>query len=280
MKVEIDFLSIKGSYPSKHLNRNVKFRWVAPGNYKNSNKPFKVLLMNDGQDFISLNLEQSLTSAFRRKDIQPFIYVGLECDKNRMFEYGIASSADYKGRGNKAEVYSKFVIEEFIPFLKEEYNVSNKGLDWIFCGLSLGGLSALDIVVNHPDHFGKAGVFSGSFWWRNKPYKKEDLSDRSRIILEVINNAPYAPHLDFWFQCGTEDEKADRNHNGIIDAIDDTLDVIRELKAKGYTYPGDISYVEVIGGKHNLPTWANVIPQFLQWAFGFPDTEIKIEKTA
>ena len=35
-----------------------------------------------------------------------------------------------------------------------------------FCGFSLGGLSALDIVWNHPTEFTKVGVFSGSLWWR------------------------------------------------------------------------------------------------------------------
>jgi cyanate lyase len=36
---------------------------------------------------------------------------------------------------------------------------------------------------------------------------------------------------------GTEDETADRNGNGIIDAIDDTQDVIKEIKFKGSKSP-------------------------------------------
>lgn len=73
--------------------------------------------------------------------------------------------------------------------------------------------------------------------------------------------------MKFWFQCGTLDETADRNQNGVIDAIDDTLDVIKELQEKGYSYPVDITYVQVEGGKHDLQTWAMVFPQFLEWAF-------------
>ena len=67
-----------------------------------------------------------------------------------MKDYGISSSADYKGRGKKAGAYTKFIIEEFIPFLKGEFNLSNNGLEWVFCGMSLGGLSAFDIVYNNP----------------------------------------------------------------------------------------------------------------------------------
>jgi cyanate lyase len=36
---------------------------------------------------------------------------------------------------------------------------------------------------------------------------------------------------------GTEDKTADRNGNGIIDAIDDTQDVNKEIKFKGYKKP-------------------------------------------
>ena len=39
-----------------------------------------------------------------------------------------------------------------------------------------------------------------------------------------------APWLKFFFECGALDETKDRNNNGIIDSIDDTLDLIDELK--------------------------------------------------
>jgi enterochelin esterase-like enzyme len=93
------------------------------------------------------------------------------------------------------------------------------------------------------------------------------MHDRSRIILNTIKDSSYAPHLQFWFQCGTQDEIADRNKNGVIDSIDDTMDVIRELERKGYDPARAIFYLEVDGGKHDLQTWAKVFPDFLKWAF-------------
>jgi len=267
MQFHIDFISAKGTVFSKHLDRWVKFRFVAPANYWKSKSSFPVLLMNDGQDFRPMLLEETLTKAFADKRLKPFLYFGIECDENRIHEYGTASSADFKGRGGSAYKYSKFILEEFIPFLKKEFKVINKGTDWVYCGMSLGGLSAFDIAYANPDKFGKIGVFSGSFWWRKKAYIKKDSADRSRILLDEIKNRAFAPHLKFWLQTGTEDEKADRNGNGVIDAIDDTLDVIKELQAKGYSYPGAISYVEIEGGRHDLPTWAKVFPEFLNWAF-------------
>lgn len=268
MTFQIDSISLKGSLTSKYLARKVSFRLVAPPNYRSSQNTFPVLLMNDGQDYTAMKLEQTLLRAFASTAITPFVYIGLECNENRMHEYGTASSADFKKRGDRASNYTKFVIEEFIPFLKGEFKVSHQGSDWVYCGMSLGGLSAFDIAYNHPVFFGKIAVFSGSFWWRKKAYVKKDVTDRSRIILDVIKTGPTARHLKFWFQTGTEDEIADRNNNGIIDAINDTKDVIKELQAKGYSYPGDITYVEIEGGKHNLPTWGKVFPKFVEWAFG------------
>lgn len=253
---------------SKHLNREVTYRWVAPNDYLTSGKEYPVLLMNDGQDFEKMHLSKTLQASFVSSKNVPFIYIGIETNKNRMHEYGLASSADFKGRGSRAQAYSNFIIQEFIPFIKKKFPLSRKSADWVYCGMSLGGLSAFDIVYHHAHYFGKVGVFSGSFWWRNKAYIQNDVQDRSRMVLDLVKNSEAPAHLKFWFQCGTEDEKADRNKNGIIDSIDDTQDLIMELRKKRYTYPGDIVYVEVPGGKHDLPTWGKVFPEFIQWAFG------------
>jgi len=267
MQFKSDYIGLKGRVFSFNLNRNVAFRLIAPPNYKESPTPFPVLLMNDGQDYTGLKLEQTLTKAFNDKKSVPFVFVGIEADKNRLYEYGTSISPDYKGRGNKARQYSKFVIEEFIPFLCHEFKVTPPTQNWVYCGFSLGGLSAFDIVFNHPGYFSKVGVFSGSFWWRRKPYHKNDTKDRSRIALDMIKNSEHRAPLQYFFQCGTEEETDDRNNNGVIDVIDDTLDVISELQLKGYSYPGDIYYKEIEGGKHDLPTWGSVLPLFLKWAF-------------
>ena len=105
----------------------------------------------------------------------------------------------------------------------------------------MGGLSALDIVWNHPDKFRKAGVFSGSLWWRSVDQTDKDYDDdKHRIMHQVIRNGVYHPGLKFFFQCGNMDETMDRNNNGIIDSIDDTLDLIKELMNKGYNREKDI----------------------------------------
>jgi hypothetical protein len=85
---------------------------------------------------------------------------------------------------------------------------------------------------------------------------------------QQVRNGEYHPGLKFFFQCGNMDETKDRNHNGIIDSIDDTLDLIKELEAKGYDLERDIRYLELTDGRHDVPTWARAMPAFLKWGFG------------
>ncbi len=87
---------------------------------------------------------------------------------------------------------------------------------------------------------------------------------------QVISQSSKKEGLKFWFQTGTKDEKFDRNDSGIIDSIEDTLDLMGELRKLGYEDPSDITYLEVEGGEHNFKTWAEALPQFLTWAFAPP----------
>jgi len=82
-----------------------------------------------------------------------------------------------------------------------------------------------------------------------------------------LSRSFYKPGLKFWFQTGTDDESSDRNNNGIIDSIDDTQDVIRVLESLGYENGKDIAYLEIQGGRHEPSTWANALPNLIQWIF-------------
>ena len=85
---------------------------------------------------------------------------------------------------------------------------------------------------------------------------------------QQIREGKYAPWLKFFLQCGALDELKDRNKNGIIDSIDDTLDIIKELEAKGYNKDSDIHYLELADGHHDVFTWGRAMPEFLKWGWG------------
>ena len=252
--------------PSQFLHRKVKIDFYLPRNVADASR-MSLILINDGQILEELGLSNILEELYSEKTIESVLCVGIHAGAERKIEYGIALQPDYKGRGAKAGSYTSFVLEELIPFIKDAYQVA-AFREKAFAGFSLGGLSAMDIVWNHPDEFSKAGIFSGSFWWRSvNQAHKEYHDDKHRIMQQQVRNGLFKPGLKFFFQCGNMDETKDRNHNGVIDSIDDTLDLVKELVNKGYNSLKDIFYMETKDGRHDIATWKKAMPEFLNWGW-------------
>jgi len=254
------------SIQSVFLQREVKVDFYLPMHIADPSQ-MSLLLINDGQDMEKAGLQKTLEQLYAEGNLKPLLSAGIHAGEERRMEYAVASQPDYKGRGAKAGLYTSFIMEELIPYIKETYRIVSFK-EKAFAGFSLGGLSALDIVWNYADEFSKVGVFSGSFWWRSVDQSDEEYDDdKHRIMQQQIRNGEYKPGLKFFFQCGNMDETKDRNQNGIIDSIDDTLDVIKELEAKGYETGKDIYYLELKDGRHDVETWGRALPVFLKWGW-------------
>lgn len=256
------------SFPSDELGRNLRIDFYLPQEVPDTiQKPVDVLLINDGQDLRTMQFENILEKLYRQNAIRPMLCVGIHAGPLRKFEYGTATTPDYKGRGNRANSYMQFITGELVPAIRLLFPGRLTGR-WAFAGFSLGGLSALDIAWRRSDLFNMVGIFSGSLWWRTLDKDDPEYQDEQhRIMHNQIKNAGSAPDMKFFFECGTEDETEDRNGNGIIDSIDDTRDLILALTEMGYSPSSDICYHEINGGKHDVATWAIAFPVFLQWAF-------------
>lgn len=253
---------------SLFLSRSVKVDFYYP-QLTGKNEPYSLLLINDGQDMPKMDFRSLLADFYQEeKNAKPLFCAAIHCSADRKQEYGVANVPDYLGRGAKAHLHTAFVLKELIPFIGAEFpfvSLSDKSI----AGFSLGGLSAFDIAWSHPGEFEKIGVFSGSLWWRSVDQYDKNYDDNShRIIHQQVRKGVYNPYLKFFFQCGNMDETKDRNKNGIIDSIDDTLDLIKELEAKGYSAKTDIRYMELPDGRHDVPTWGRSMPAFLEWGWG------------
>ncbi|WP_143309959.1 alpha/beta hydrolase [Chitinophaga vietnamensis] len=239
---------------SKKLGREVQVDIYLP-----ELPPETLLLVNDGQDLPLLDIPTLLKAT-------PVMVAGIHAGSARRQEYGVAGIPDFQGDGSLAAEYTAFILEELLPWLYQQHPAV-AGLPRGFAGFSLGGLSALDIVWRHPDIFTFAGVCSGALWWRDKPLDAHysDLTDR--IMHRVIRKGHFHPGMQFFFECGTDDETADRNNNGVIDSIDDTLDLIEELQMHGYQLQQDIHYLEIQGGRHHPDTWKLAVEAMLRLPF-------------
>lgn len=219
------------SIESRHLARTVDVDCYLPTPVNNP-ASMSLLLINDGQNMNQLGLATMLDQLRSDNQISPLLCVAIHAG-DRFMEYGTAGRLDYKGRGSKARLYSWFIIDELIPLIQSTYRI-HSFREKSFAGFSLGALSALDIVWNYPQDFTRAGVFSGSLWWRTTGLQEGYNEDTDRIMHAQIRKGKYVKGLKFFFQTGALDEVMDRNNNGIIDSIDDTLGLIDELVKKGF----------------------------------------------
>lgn len=248
---------------SSFLKRYVVVDFFLPKDIPNPSA-LSLLVINDGQSLDEMPFAPLLNGLLSSGQIQPLLCVGLHCNKDRREEYGTANVLDYEGRGHKSDAHQQFIVKELLPFIHAEYALNGFNQKAI-AGFSLGGLSAIDTAWNCPDIFSTVGVFSGSLWWRTKELGDGYNDTTDRIIHQQIRKGNYVAGMRFYFATGSLDETADRNNNGIIDSIDDTLDLIKELVVKGYEEQKDICYVNYEDGRHDIPTWGKAMPAFLQW---------------
>jgi enterochelin esterase-like enzyme len=252
--------------PSQFLARDVTIDFFLPGDMGKLTNA-SLLLVNDGQNMNELGLENILGKLYSYGQIRPIVIAAIHAGSSRKTEYGTAIQADYLGRGAHAGLYTQFIMHEVLPLVQKKFpgiHLQEKA----FAGFSLGGLMALDIVWNYPRAFNIAGVFSGSLWWRSLDHEHENYDDDvHRIMHQQIKKGKYHPNLKFFFSTGSLDESHDRNNNGIIDSIDDTLSLIDDLKSLGYNEGKDIRYINYEDGKHDIATWSRAMPEFLKWGW-------------
>jgi enterochelin esterase-like enzyme len=257
------------SFRSKALARTVRTELLLPPAALGGPAGAPVLYLNDGQDVDAVALPATLERLWTSGELPPITVIAIHANADRMEEYGVGFSPDYRGRGSRAKQHAQFLVEELRPWVEATYRPAVGRAYTAVAGFSLGGLSALDVAWNNYALFGTVGVLSGALWWRSRAVHDPQYSDATdRLMHQQLLSAPWrASSQRFWFQTGTEDETNDRNHNGIIDAIDDTLDALTILRQRGYP-PEDLRYLEIKGGRHHQTTWAEALPDFLVWAFG------------
>jgi len=254
-------------FASAALGNSREITVFLPPEYVQSNtRRYPTLYVNDGQDQEALQIRETLAKLFLREQILPIIVVAVPTNDDRLQEYGTAVCPNAQELGTKAAEYGRFFTTELMPAINQQFRTSQNPAETGIFGVSLGGLSAFDIAWNHPELFGLVGVMSGSFWWRAGEAETAMPPDRL-IVHEMVKGTAVKPHLRFWFEAATQDEASDRDNNGVIDAIQDTLELIEELEKIGFSRGADVVYMEVPGGRHNYDTWAQLFPQFLRWAF-------------
>lgn len=161
------------------LNRQRRIWIYLPEGYTTTKKHYPVLYMHDGQ-----NLFDAYTSGFGewgvdecldsmiKKGIPACIVIGIDNGgTNRMSEYNPYefvlkreqpdSNLIFLPEGSQ---YINFITETLKPFIDKKYRTLPDKNNTLIAGSSMGGLISYYAILQHPGVFGKAGIFSPSFW--------------------------------------------------------------------------------------------------------------------
>jgi len=141
-----------------------------PDNYNpNENQKYPVVYILDGEVFLPTvnNVHSFYSGGF----MPEMVLIGISNDTNRMRDLTTSKIDDPYGNENgEAANFSKFIETELIPFVENNYPVTNFRT---LIGHSYGGLFALYSLVHHPELFSNYLAIDPSLDWGNQQLIKE-----------------------------------------------------------------------------------------------------------
>ena len=264
-KIEIKIIE---NFHSEVLNNTRKIRIYLPPSYRSKkNKHYPVLYVHDGQNVFhaaesfsgeSWNLHQTAEKLIKKNLIEEIVIVAADnMGEERLSEYA-HQDGFYKGDRVKAQgfKYEKFLIQELMPFIKENYRIKKGAENTALMGSSMGGLVTFNIGLRRTDLFSKLAVMSPSFWWgKSSP-------------LEKINSYNYQNlNSKIWLDTGDAEGKF----------MSFTEAVISRLKYLKQSLNMDLLYYQVPGAVHSETAWAARVHCPLLYFYGEPGKLKKIK---
>lgn len=225
--------------------KTTKKIWIyLPENYSASTKKYSVIYMHDAQNLFDAktsyvgewNVDEKLDSLKA-----PVIVVGIEHGNDKRIDELTPYKNEKYGGGN-ADNYVDFIVKTVKPYIDKNYRTKTKPKNTTIMGSSLGGLVSYYAILKYPEVFGKAGVFSPSFWFSN----------------EIYTFAEKAPKIKtkIYFLCG--DKESD-------DMVKDVARMEKLLDTKR-CYCLHLNKTTIVkGGEHNEKLWRDGFVKALLW---------------
>jgi alpha-glucosidase len=74
----------------------------------------------------------------------------------------------------EGEEYARFIVKNLKPFIDSHYRTLPDRDNTAIMGSSMGGLISMYIALQYPEVFGKAAIYSPSFWIAPKSFEQID----------------------------------------------------------------------------------------------------------
>ncbi len=235
--------------------------YLPPGYNEQPWRRFPVLYLQDGQNLFDRatafagqdwNIQGSADYLIQSGAVEPLLIVGIyNTGKSRIYEY--TPTKVPKLGGGRADRYAKFLMQEVMPFVQQQYralpDLSQTGIG----GSSLGGLVSLYFGLKYPQTFGRIAALSPSVWWHQ------------RAIHRFAAAATPEPRPRIWLDIGT------REGPRIVHDVEQLRDI---LLKKGWREGEDLHYARVEGAEHNEAAWSQRVGPFLQFLYPTAATKV------
>src|SRR5579871_45619 len=258
--------------PSKVFANSVRNYWVyVPAQYQAS-KPTSLMIFQDGHAFLNTKGDYRIPYVFdnliyRREmpvTIAVFINPGHRPDQEE------ASDSNWGDRGTNRpteynaldDKYSKLIVDELLPELKKQYNISDNPDDRAIAGASSGAICAFTVAWQRPDQFHKVISTIGSF----------TNIRGGHVYPDLITQSERKP-IRIFLQDGLNDNRGRGRNNSPYNAKRDwhaqNIKMVAALTKKGY----DVNYCWGIG-THSGKQGGAIMPDMLRWLWrDYPRTD-------
>jgi len=236
--------------------------------------PAALMIFQDGQAFTGPKGDYRVPNVFNnliyRREMPVTIAVFI--NPGRKPEQPVASSSDWGDRSTNRpqeynaldDKYARVIVDELLPVLAKDYNLSTNPNDRAIGGASSGAIAAFTVAWHRPTHFSKVLSTIGSFTNIRGGHVYPDLIRRTakkpiRIFLQdgVNDNR------------GLRGEGAATSYSPDRDWHAQNIKMVAALTEKGY----DVNFTWGIG-THSGKQGGAILPDMLRWLWrDYPRTD-------
>jgi predicted alpha/beta superfamily hydrolase len=232
------------------LNRTRRVWLYLPPDYDSSGKSYPVLYLHDGQNVFDSytsfagewNVDESLNEIAAQGHEVPIVVAVDNGGNYRISEYSPWTNPDYGG--GEGDKYVDFIVNTLKPFVDSAYRTRKDRESTGIMGSSMGGLISMYAAMKRPDVFGKAGIFSPSYWFSDDiwPFVRTTGKMHPMRLYQLIGTGEGASTV--------------RN----VLSMQDTL--------RNYGFSSNELTTKVVeGGQHNEQFWSSEFKEAFLWLF-------------
>ena len=236
------------------LGRERTLRLYLPPSYESApQRRYPVIYMHDAQNLFDdatsfvgeWGVDEALDELARTRGFEAIV-VGVDHgDDERTHELSPWTNPKYGPA--QGEQYMAFVVDVVKPFIDARYRTQPGRDSTAIIGSSMGGLISHYALLRYPQVFGKAAIFSPSYWYSGEVYAQTTAH-------------PWPRDTRTYFYIGEREGD---------ESVPDVERMIALLGAQDHA-ARDITLHVAPGAEHNERAWRAEFPRAVAWLFDLP----------